>query len=212
MRTFDSKEQETIAVMKEAPLITEFLCDECRDHFEGARGYLDDLEVGYVIDAKLVRGLDYYTRTAFEFKASDLGSQDTVLAGGRYDGLSESLGGPPLPGIGFASGLERLMLSGSKGDETKTFIDAYVVAVGDGVTTEAMKLATRLRRKGFGVDIDLLGRSMKGQMKDAARSGARWALVLGEDEVKAGEVALRDMTTATQERIPIGDVERRLSR
>jgi histidyl-tRNA synthetase len=211
MRTFDSKERATIEVMKGAPLITDHLCEDCRSHFDEVRGLLDDLGVAYELDSRLVRGLDYYTRTAFEFKAPSLGAQDTVLAGGRYDGLAESLGGPRLPGIGFASGVDRLMLIPNALEAAPSY-DGYVVAAGEDMGAEALKLASELRRAGFSVLTDLQGRSMKGQLKDAVRQGARLGIILGGEELAAGEVTLRDLSTATQERIPVGELESRLGR
>jgi histidyl-tRNA synthetase len=211
MRTFDSKERATIEVMKDAPLITDHLCDECRTHFATVRSLLDDLSVAYELDPRLVRGLDYYTRTAFEFKAPSLGAQDTVMAGGRYDGLAESLGGPRLPGIGFASGVDRLLLIPNALEAAPSY-DAYVIAAGEDLASEALKLATSLRRSGYSVLLDLQGRSMKGQMKDAVRSGARLGIIVGGDELAAGEVTLRDLGTSTQERVPLSELESRLSR
>jgi histidyl-tRNA synthetase len=211
MRTFDSKERATIEVMKDAPLITDHLCDECRSHFEQVRSLLGELGVPFELDPRLVRGLDYYTRTAFEFKAPSLGAQDTVLAGGRYDGLAESLGGPRLPGIGFASGVDRLMLIPNRLEGALSY-DAYVIAAGEGLESEALELTAKLRRRGFSVLLDLQGRSMKSQLKDAVRSAARVAIILGPEEAASGDVTVRDLATATQERISRDELESRLSR
>jgi histidyl-tRNA synthetase len=191
--------------MKGAPAITEYLCEECARHFDGLRGMLDALGVAYTIDPTLVRGLDYYMRTAFEFVSDDLGAQSTVLGGGRYDGLAESLGGGHLPAIGFALGVDRLLLASRTLREWQPRpVSAFVVALGDRAAEEALPLVTELRRAGIGADWDLMGRGMKGQMKGADRSGARWAAILGEDELEAGEITLKDLETGEQERISRG--------
>jgi histidyl-tRNA synthetase len=212
LRTFDSKEPKTIEVMREAPLISDHICDACRKHFESVRGLLDDLGVGYSLEPRLVRGLDYYTRTAFEFVATGLGSQDAVGGGGRYDGLSESLGGPHLPGIGFALGFDRILMARPSSVEGGGRVAVYVVAVGEAAQPEALRLCTELRRAGIGADLDLMGRSMKGQMKDADRSGARWAAILGEEELAAGEAMLRDLESGEQERVPMDQLAGKVRR
>jgi histidyl-tRNA synthetase len=211
MRTFDSKEEATVAVMKEAPVISGHLCDGCRAHHDEVKRYLDALGVGYEEDPSLVRGLDYYTRTAFEFVAGNLGSQNAVGGGGRYDGLAELLDGPRVPGIGFALGLDRIMLAlPEERRRVASPIDVYVVAPSEGTTAEALTLATRLRSAGIGCDLDLMGRSMKGQMKDADRSGARFAVILGADEIASGKATIKDLTTGDQTSVPLEEVEGRV--
>jgi histidyl-tRNA synthetase len=216
LRTFDSKEARTIEVMRSAPLITDYLCDACRKHFEAVCDLLAELEVDYELEPKLVRGLDYYTRTAFEFVAPGLGSQNAVGGGGRYDGLSESLGGPPLPGIGFALGVDRVLLAASAQPggppPARARIDAYVVALGPEAGRVALGLVTRLRAGGLGADIDLAGRGLKGQMKDAARSGARWAVILGDEELAARRATVRDLVSGEQSTVAFSEVEERLAR
>lgn len=209
-RTFDSKEEATIAVMAQAPLITDHLCDACRKHFEEVRAHLDDIGVAYRMEPKLVRGLDYYMRTAFEFVSQGLGAQNAVGGGGRYDGLSEALGGPPLPGIGFALGFDRVMLARGERETPRPSIDAYVVALGEEPAREAFKLVTRLRAAGLGADLDLAGRSMKGQMKDAVRSGARFAVIIGENELADNVASVKELGSGEQERVPMDELERRL--
>lgn len=208
LRTFDSKEPATAAVMRDAPLISDHLCDACHKHFEEVTGLLDDLDVAYTLEPRLVRGLDYYTRTAFEFVAGNLGSQNAVGGGGRYDGLSEALGGPPLPGIGIAPGIDRILLARAVEEAADRRVAAYVVAVGERGAEQALRLATRLRRGGVGADLDLMGRSMKGQMKDAVRSGARWAVIVGDEEIAAGEATVKDLSTEEQQRVPFEDLIR----
>jgi len=206
LRTFDSKERATVAVMKDAPVITDHLCSDCDAHFTEVRSLLDDLDVDFTLEPRLVRGLDYYTRTAFEFIAGGLGSQNAVGGGGRYDGLAESLGGDPLPGIGFALGVDRIAIAREENAETDGKVDVYVVAVGDDGVRAGLKLATALRRAGLGADLDLAGRSMKGQMKQASASGARWAAILGEREIAGGRVTLKDLSTAEQLEVPLDRV------
>jgi histidyl-tRNA synthetase len=201
LRTFDSKQEPTRKVMESAPLITDHLCDECEGHFAKVRGLLDKLNVEYELEPRLVRGLDYYTRTAFEYVAGELGAQNAVGGGGRYDGLAEALGGAPLPGIGFALGLDRILMVRSGNDRPSSPMDVYVVALGDAAVDVALVLASRLRAAGIGADMDHAGRGMKGQMKDADRSGARYAAIIGEEELSAGEVTLRDLESGEQERV-----------
>ena len=212
LRTFDSKDPQTQELMAGAPLITDYLCDACRKHFQSVRDLLHALDVPYELDARMVRGLDYYTRTAFEFVAGELGAQNAVGGGGRYDGLAEALGGRPLPGIGFALGLDRILLA--RGAETGAAapgpIDVYIVSLGEEARVAALQLATRLRAAGLGADLDLAGRSMKGQMKDADRSGARWAVILGADEMVSGNVTLKDLRTGEQIEVPATGIAARL--
>ena len=209
LRTFDSKEEKTIALLADAPVITDHLCDDCKTHFEKVRSLLGDVGVPFELDPRLVRGLDYYTRTAFEFVSTGLGSQNAVGGGGRYDGLSESLGGPPLPGIGFALGVDRILLA----TEDRHWIDpgpphVYAIAQGDDARREIFKLVTELRRAVVQVEFDVMDRQMKGQMKDADRSGARWAAILGDEELSSGEVTLKDLKSGEQERVRRGDLIR----
>jgi histidyl-tRNA synthetase len=208
LRTFDSKEPETIATMADAPLITDHLCDSCREHFTAVQGILTDAQVDYELAPRLVRGLDYYTRTAFEYVAENLGAKDAVGGGGRYDGLSEALGGPHLPGIGFALGTDRILLARRPDQDAPTGVDVFVVALGSAAGAEAFKIVTGLRRAGIGADLDLAARSMKGQMKQADRSGARWAAIIGEQELATGKVTLKDLSTGEQRDVAVADLEK----
>jgi histidyl-tRNA synthetase len=193
--------------MKEAPLIDEFLCDACRKHFEAVQALLVDVGVTFQLEPRLVRGLDYYTRTAFEYVGGELGAQNAVGGGGRYDGLSEALGGPPLPAIGFALGVDRIVLSaGERALARGPAVSVYAVALSEEAARISFRLVTELRAAGIGAELDLAGRSMKGQLKDAARSGARIATIIGDDEVAAGEVALKRLDSAEQRNVPIGEV------
>jgi histidyl-tRNA synthetase len=206
LRTFDSKERATVAVMKDAPVITDHLCDDCATHFEGVRSLLDDIGVAYTLEPRLVRGLDYYMRTAFEFVAGGLGSQNAVGGGGRYDGLAESLGGDALPGIGFALGVDRILIARGDDHVTPSPLDVYVVAVGDEAARTAFRVVTELRSAGIGADLDLARRSMKGQMKQASASGARWAAILGDREIASGKITLKDLTSSDQKEIDIKEI------
>ena len=211
LRTFDSKEAATIAVMEDAPLITDHLCESCAAHFGEVRSLLGEVGIEHEPEPRLVRGLDYYTRTAFEFVSGELGSQSAVGGGGRYDGLAESLGGEPLPGIGFALGLDRILLASTSPPEPRRAIDAYIVSAAPEARRPAFALATRLRGSDLGVELDLAGRSMKGQMKDAGRSGARWAVILGPEELVAGTATLKDLESGEQAQVPLDGIEGRLT-
>jgi histidyl-tRNA synthetase len=168
---------------------------------------LGDIDVPFTLEPRLVRGLDYYTRTAFEYVAEGLGAQNAVGGGGRYDGLSESLGGPPLPGIGFALGADRILLASKlQPREMRPALGIYVVALGEEAGRVAFGLVTQLRRDGFPCQLDLMGRGMKGQMKDADRTGARWAAIMGDEELAAGEVILRDLRSGEQQRVARSEI------
>lgn len=200
LRTFDSKEEKTIALMETAPVITDHLCAACTEHFAAVRSLLDEIGVVYELAPRLVRGLDYYTRTAFEFVSGRLGSQDALGGGGRYDGLSESLGGPALPGIGFALGVDRILLASTDRDWTEPGPPhIYAVALGDAARRDVFNLVTELRRAVVRAEFDVMNRGMKGQMKEADRSGARWAAIVGDDELAKGEVTLKDLKSGEQE-------------
>ena len=206
LRTFDSKERATAAVMAEAPLITDHLCDACRDHFAQVTSLLDEVGVAYRLEPRLVRGLDYYTRTAFEFLSTDLGAQNAVGGGGRYDGLAESLGGDPLPGIGFALGIDRILLARGDAPRAVPILDVYVITLGPEAAHVGFRLVTNLRRAGLAADFDLAGRSLKGQMKQASASGARWAAIVGEKEIAGGRVTVKDLATAEQRDVAVDDL------
>jgi histidyl-tRNA synthetase len=209
MRVLDSKRPQTRAVTEDAPRSVDFLSSGASAHFERVRAGLDALGVAHRLEPRLVRGIDYYTHTTFEFAATALeGAQNGIGGGGRYNGLVESLGGPPTPGVGFGSGIERILLAcdaegvfGAPVGSTSVF----VVDVTDG--TRARDLTALLRRAGIGADRAFDGRSMKSQMKAADRSGATIALIIGEDEAEAGEVTIRDLRQAgDQERVRVDDL------
>ncbi|MCA9608018.1 MAG: histidine--tRNA ligase [Myxococcales bacterium] len=201
LRVLDSKAAEDKEVAAEAPRILDFLGDEDRAHLDGLLGTLEALGTPYRMEPTLVRGLDYYSRTLFEVvgHGGELGAQNTLCGGGRYDGLVEVLGGPPTPGLGFAMGLERLLLVMSQ-DENPSAIDAFVV-YRPGLETEATKLLKVLRDGGIGADADLRGGSIKSQFRRADKSGARLALILGPDEVASGVVTVKDLARGKQEAV-----------
>lgn len=206
MRTFDSKEDATQAVMADAPVITDHLCDACRQHHDAVKAALGSVGVDFEEDPRLVRGLDYYTRTAFEFVAGNLGSQNSVGGGGRYDGLSELLGGPPLPAIGFALGLDRILLALDPAEASSSATQVYVVTLGEAATKRGLKIATDLRAAGVGAEFDVMGRGMKGQMKDADRSGARFAVILGDDELAGDAATVKDLASGEQDSVPLASL------
>jgi histidyl-tRNA synthetase len=173
LRVFDVKSERVQTVLDEAPKIGDSLCDACREHFEQVRGFLDALGVRYELRPTLVRGLDYYTRTTFEFKDEAIGAQDSICGGGRYDGLIEAIGGPPTPGIGFGAGIERLLLSLGDAEVEPEGIDVFFVAE-EGADRKAIAAAlAELRRRNISADMDYGGRSVKGQRTQASRLGAR---------------------------------------
>ena len=209
LRLLDCKNPHDQELAAGAPSLEECLCEECKAHFEGLKELLTAAGVDYVVDHNLVRGLDYYTKTAFEIQYAPLGAQSAVCGGGRYDGLIEEIGGPATPGIGFAMGMERVLLAIESQNLLPQFdnsIDVFVVCPGSANFTLAFKEAIALRREGLKVEFDFLGRSMKAQMKQANRLAAKYVLILGEDEVARGCAVLRNMSTSEQTEIPIQDI------
>ena len=195
LRAFDSDHEGTRAVMADAPTMLDRLEGEDAEHFAEVRRLLDQAGVGYELDGTLVRGLDYYTRTVFEFTCDRLGAQSGIGGGGRYDGLIEQLGGSPTPGSGWAVGVERIILALGE-PEVERASDVFVAAA-DGQRERALTIVTELRRTGLRAELDLAGRGMKGQMKQADRVGARHAVILDKD----GAAALRDMRTGDQREV-----------
>jgi histidyl-tRNA synthetase len=212
MRCFDCKVPADHELMAGAPAISNYLCSACREHFAQVRAYLDAFGVPYVLDPRLVRGLDYYRRTAFEVTQPGLGAQNAVLGGGRYDGLVQDLGGPPVPGFGFAVGEDRLILSLPQGSPVPDDApDVYVVALGEVAVAEALLLGRRLRRRKMRVVFDPLpDKSLKGHMRRANDRRARSVLILGDKEVAGGLVTLKRMSDGAQEAFPKGDLEARI--
>ncbi|MCI7612712.1 MAG: histidine--tRNA ligase [Selenomonadaceae bacterium] len=209
LRILDCKKDSDKPYMADAPKITDCLCQECSDHFAKLQEHLSSTGISFQHDPRLVRGLDYYTKTAFEIKYPPLGAQSAVAGGGRYDGLIEEMGGNPTPAVGFATGLERLLLALESQNllpEKSRSVDAYVVALGEAAQSEGFKLLNSLRREGLSAAMDFAGRSMKAQMKQANKLGARYALILGDDEIAEGVVMLRSMSDSQQEKVALDQV------
>ena len=209
LRILDCKKDSDKPYMADAPKITDCLCDECGDHFAKLKEHLANAGISFQHDPRLVRGLDYYTKTAFEIKYPPLGAQSAVAGGGRYDGLIEEMGGSPTPAVGFATGLERLLLALESQNllpEKNRSVDAYVVALGEAAQSEGFKLLNNLRKAGLSAAMDFAGRSMKAQMKQANKLGARYALILGDDEIAEGVVMLRSMSDSQQEKVALAEV------
>ena len=209
LRILDCKKDSDKPYMADAPKITDCLCDECSDHFAKLKEHLANAGISFQHDPRLVRGLDYYTKTAFEIKYPPLGAQSAVAGGGRYDGLIEEMGGSPTPAVGFATGLERLLLALESQNllpEKNRSVDAYVVALGEAAQSEGFKLLNNLRKAGLSAAMDFAGRSMKAQMKQANKLGARYALILGDDEIAEGVVMLRSMSDSQQEKAALAEV------
>ena len=198
LRILDCKNPDCKEVAKDAPVVLDYLCDDCRAHFEGLKKRLDALGVPYTVNPRIVRGLDYYVRTVFEFVSSDLGAQSTVCGGGRYDGLIKSLGGPDQPGIGYAMGVERLlMVMKAQGIEipAPAPCDLYIGSIGEEASVEALRLCGILRGEGFSAEYDIVGRSVKAQMKYADKIGARFSMVLGDNELAEKKATVKNMAT-----------------
>jgi len=208
LRVLDCKNPKCREQVEEAPSIQEHLCDECDKHFAAVQSGLQQLGVRYSLNKFMVRGLDYYTRTTFEFITTDLGAQAAVGAGGRYDGLVEKLGGPKVPGIGFALGIERLvlLLQQQEGEVTDAKgIDIFVAGLGEKASEFAFPLAHTLRQKGLQTAMDHEGRSLKSQMKQANKVNAGYVLIIGENELEQGQAVLRNMENQEQEEVTIND-------
>jgi histidyl-tRNA synthetase len=204
LRTFDSKDEGTQAVLAEAPKITGYLSEDASEHLSVVRRGLEALEVPYEVDDRLVRGLDYYTMTVFEAKSRALGAQDTVGAGGRYNGLISDLGGPDVGGIGFGTGVERMLLAAAS-HQAGSSVDVFFVTLAPEARLLAARLAGALRAEGLSCDLDYGGRGTKGQFKQADRSGAAYAVVIGEDELARGTCNVRDMSTGEERAVPVAD-------
>lgn len=204
LRILDCKKQECKELTENAPAVTDSLCGECREHFDLVWGGLAKIGASVRLDKRLVRGLDYYTKTAFEILAGELGSQNAVCGGGRYDNLAEAIGGPHVPAVGFASGIERIIMTMEGqgltfGREPK--ICAFVVCADDASRMEGILLLHELRRGGIAADVDYGDKSMKAQMKQASQQDARYACIIGSSEVEGGTVTLKDLSTGEQETI-----------
>ena len=198
MRILDCKSPICSAVAKDAPKVIDFLCDECKTHFDGVKAHLDAAGIKYTVNPQIVRGLDYYTKTVFEFVSGDIGAQSTVCGGGRYDGLVKQMGGTQVAALGFAMGIERLMLALE--NQNAPFpepqkCDIYIAPMGDAAAVKATALCTALRRDGFEAQCDVCGRGLKAQMKYADKIGALYSMVLGDNELEQNKCNIKNMTT-----------------
>lgn len=213
LRILDCKKDSDKSYMADAPKITDCLCEECAEHFAKLKELLTSAGISFTHDPRLVRGLDYYTKTAFEIKYPPLGAQSAVAGGGRYDGLIEEMGGNPTPAVGFATGLERLLLALESQNllpEKNRSVDAYVVALGEAAQAEGFKLLNSLRQQGLSAAMDFAGRSMKAQMKQADKLGAKYSVILGEDEIAEGVAMLRSMEDSSQAKVPMNQVAEKI--
>lgn len=206
LRILDSKEQATQPLLETAPHIVDHLCADCADHFARLCAYLDELDRPYQVDYRIVRGLDYYTKTVFEIKAGGLGAQDTIVGGGRYDGLIEELGGHPTPGIGFGCGIERIVLAMQQlgldvPDESEP--EVMITYLGDLAKLAAIRLVEELRNAGISTLLAFGDRSLKSQLKSADRMGVSYTVILGEEELETGQAAVREMSTSQQVGVPL---------
>jgi len=206
LRIFDCKNESCQETIAGAPVILDFICGECKEHFEKVTEHLEILGVSSVINRRMVRGLDYYTRTAFEITTRALGAQNAVTGGGRYDGLVQMLGGPAISGIGFAIGFDRLisMLPDTDGDDTG-HPNIFIAALGDAAQGHAFSLCNTLRRAGVRAEMDFANRSLKSQMKRANKLGCSHTLIIGEKEMEEGTAQIRNMQDGTQESVDIQD-------
>lgn len=206
MRILDCKSPVCSEIAKDAPVVLDYLCDECKEHFEKTKSYLDAMNIEYIVNPQIVRGLDYYTKTVFEFVADSIGAQGTVCGGGRYDGLIEELGGQHTPSLGFAMGLERLQLvmeaQGCEFPEPSR-PDLFIVAMGDKAILKAVEIAKDMRDEGYSVVYDLNGRSLRAQMKYADKINAKYNVVIGDNEVDTKSAVLKDMATGEQSDISL---------
>lgn len=208
MRILDCKSPICSKIAENAPVVLDYLCDECNDHFEKVKGYLDSAEIPYVVNPKVVRGLDYYTKTVFEFVTTSLGSQGTVCGGGRYDGLIEEIGGQHTPSLGFGLGMERLL---ALMEEQKIEIpapptcDLYIAGLGDEAQKKAFNLVKEVRETSLIAECDIVGRSLRAQMKYADKIGAKFSMVIGDDEITNNKAILKNMETGEKTEVPLDE-------
>lgn len=209
LRVLDCKDERCQRIIADAPIVLDYLGPECKEHFETVKSILDDMGIKYTVDDKIVRGLDYYTKTVFEFVSNGIGAQGTVCGGGRYDNLIEECGGQPAGAAGFAVGIERLLLvlesqNGAFG--VKNEMDIYVGAIGKEGLVKGQGLAYRMREAGIKAECDSAGRSVKAQMKYANKIGAKFSVILGDNEIAENSVALKNMETGEQEQVKVSEL------
>lgn len=215
MRILDCKSPVCSDIAKDAPKVTDYLCDECDDHFKKTQQYLDAMNIPYEVNPSIVRGLDYYTKTVFEFVSTEIGAQGTVCGGGRYDGLVEEIGGNHTPALGFAMGMERLlMLMQAQGIEfpPEAKCDLYIASMGENATLKASQIAADVRGNGMHAQFDIVGRSVKAQMKYANKIGAAYTVVLGDSEIEAGVAKVKNMADGSETEMNIDDIAEEIMR
>ncbi|WP_099187787.1 histidine--tRNA ligase [Tepidibacter mesophilus] len=209
LRILDCKNESCQSEIKDAPLMIDNICGDCKDHFEKVKVYLNKMDINYIVDPKIVRGLDYYTKTAFEIISQDIGAQSTVCGGGRYDGLVEQLEGPKTPGIGFAIGVERLLLTLENNNieiPKEDGIDIFVVTIGEKAEIESFKILKSLRENNISCDKDHVGKSVKAQFKYSDKINAKYTIVLGDDEIEKNLATLKNMQTSEQTEIKLSEI------
>ena len=215
MRIIDSKDITDQRIAKDAPYMLDYLCDDCKAAFEALKTNLDAMGISYVVDPRIVRGLDYYTKTAFEFVTTKIGAQGTICGGGRYDHLVEEIGGPSIPGVGFGLGKERLLILMEQNDiivDDPNVPDISVSFIGDKARLYALDLVHKLRACGVSAIIDTLNRNLKGQMKYANKLNARYSVVIGENEIEKGIVTLKNMNSGEQKEINAIDITKEIEK
>lgn len=208
MRILDCKSPVCSKIAENAPKITDYLCDECKEHFASVQKYLDAAGVEYTVNPTIVRGLDYYTKTVFEFVTDFIGAQGTVCGGGRYDGLIEELGGKHLPSLGFAMGIERLLMLMDKQDieiPQPSTCDLYVAVMGDKASLKSFEIIKAVRSCGLIAETDVVGRGLRAQMKYADKIGAKYSMVLGDNEIEQGKAVIKNMTSGEQTEVVLDD-------
>jgi len=209
LRVLDCKSPICSEIAKDAPNTVDYLCDDCDKHFAELKTYLDAMGIEYTVDTRIVRGLDYYTKTVFEFICEGIGAQSTVCGGGRYDGLMSQLGGPALPGIGFGMGLTRVILAMKESgcadiEESKPVL--YIAPLGSGAAAKALSIVSQLRANGIYAECDICARSLKAQMKYADKIGAEYTLIIGDSELESGRAQLKNMKKSEQREIEIDNI------
>ena len=209
MRILDCKSPVCSEIGKDAPAILDYICEDCSAHFESVKKYLDKMNIEYTVNPRIVRGLDYYTRTVFEFVSTQIGAQGTVCGGGRYDGLVEELGGPHIPSLGFGMGTGRLlMLLEAQGIELPkpSGCDLYIAPMGENASFEAAAIVADLRAGGISAQTDVVGRSLKAQMKYADKIGAKYTMVLGDDEIAGGKAKVKNMDSGESTEMELAEI------
>lgn len=209
LRVLDCKEEKCHEIVKDAPVMLDCLCDDCRTHFDGLKARLEAIGIEYAVNPHIVRGLDYYTKTVFEIISTDIGAQGTVCGGGRYDGLVEQIGGPSMPGMGFGMGVERLLLVleslGAELPQPRA-CDAYICTLGEEASVKGFVIASNLRNAGLKAEFDHMKRSLKAQLKYAAKLGAAYVVILGENELQTGMAVVRNMSASEEKMVPIAEL------